>query len=309
MEKKTTLKERVYDVIRDDSVSTISKLTDNFITWLIVLNIAAIIAQSYKNLNDAYSQSFYVFELFSVVVFSIEYLLRLWTSDLKYPEEKSKRKAAFRFVFSQMGIIDLLAILPFYLDLFLPYLFKIDMRFLRMLRLMRLLRIFKLQRHSSAFKMVREVLAEARPDIMVTLFVTFILMVISASLMYYIESHAQPDKFANIGESFWWAVATLTTVGYGDVFPITGWGKLISGIIALLGIGMVALPTGVISSAFIERVQARKNSEQKNHNEDIQDRLINIERQLAELNTIKQLKSTLEEKDKEIQRLKEQLKN
>lgn len=301
-----SLQKKAYNLIGEESDSVASRFVDNFITWLIVLNIVAIVAQSYESLNQQYAHFFKVFEIISLILFSIEYLLRLWTAKLKYTDARNNSKARMKFVFSSMGIIDLLAILPTYLDLFLP-LIGVDLRFLRMLRLMRLLRIFKLQRHSNAFKMVKEVLAEARPDIMVTLFVTFILMVISASVMFYIEHNEQPEKFSNIGESFWWAVATLTTVGYGDVYPITGWGKLISGIIALLGIGMVALPTGVISSAFIERVQARKKSNEKEQETDVQTRLDRIEKQLVKLDTIELYRAELKEKELEIQRLKQQL--
>jgi voltage-gated potassium channel len=153
-------------------------------------------------------------------------------------------------MFSTFGLIDLIAILPFYL----PLLFPIDLRVVRILRIMRLIRIFKLGRYSKSLKTINSVLRETRSDLGITIFIAFIMLVLASTLMYYVEGDVQPNKFASIGHSFWWAVATLTTVGYGDVYPVTGMGKLLSGIIALIGIGIVALPTGIISSAFIEKI-------------------------------------------------------
>ena len=117
---------------------------------------------------------------------------------------------------------------------------------------------FKLGRFSKSLKTINQVLKETRADLAITLFVAFILLVLSSTLMYYVENDAQPEKFASIGHSFWWAVATLTTVGYGDVYPITAMGKLLSAIIALIGIGFIALPTGIISSAFVDKLRIER---------------------------------------------------
>ena len=160
----------------------------------------------------------------------------------------------YKYAFSWLGIVDLLSILPFYL----PLIFTPNLLVVRILRLLRLLRIFKLTRFSKSMRTIGNVLRETRADLVTTLFVTFILLVLSSSIMYYVERGAQPDKFASIGHAFWWAVATLTTVGYGDVYPVTPLGKLLSGIIAIVGIGFIALPTGIISSAFIDQINARK---------------------------------------------------
>ena len=221
-----------------------------FIYTLIVLNIVALILESYEELNVQYSVFFYYFEVFSVVIFTIEYFIRIWVSD-KTKEDKKER---LNFAFSTLGIIDLIAILPFYL----PFIFPIDLRIVRILRLFRLLRIFKLGRYSKSLKTIRYILKETKSELSITVFVTFVLMILSSTLMYYIEHDDQPEQFASIGDSFWWSIATLTTVGYGDVYPVTGLGKLLSGIIALIGIGFVALPTGIISSAFIDKIQSEK---------------------------------------------------
>lgn len=153
-----------------------------------------------------------------------------------------------------MALIDLAAILPFYL----PMVFSIDLRFLRMLRLFRIMRVFKLNRYNSAMETIGNVFKNEKEKLFHTIFIMVILIVFASSLMYYVENPAQPDKFPNIVASIWWAVATLTTVGYGDVYPITALGKFLSGIIAIFGIGIVALPTGIISSGFMSEVESKE---------------------------------------------------
>ena len=243
------LKRKIYTFINFNSVFL------NFIYSLILLNVISIILESYAEIRNEYGDFFYYFEFFSVIVFSIEYLLRLWTANLEY-KQGSKFSKRIRFVTSKYGIIDLLAILPFYLPLLIPF----DLRALRMLRLFRLLRVFKLGRLSKSMRVIGNVLKDTKADLSITFLVAFILLILSSTLMFSIENEAQPDKFENIGQSMWWAVATLTTVGYGDIYPITGLGKIISSVIALIGIGFVALPTGIISSAFIEKI---KNGDDK----------------------------------------------
>ena len=225
-----------------------------FIYGLIVLNVVAIILESYKEIHDVYGGVLYLFEVFSVIVFSIEYLLRLWTAVYENFKKPFLGSRKLHFVTSKFGIIDLLAILPFYLPLFMT----LDLRVLRILRLFRLIRIFKLGRLSKSLKTISSVLKETRGDLIISMFVAFILLILSSTLMYYFESDVQPDKFQNIGQSLWWSIATLTTVGYGDVYPVTGVGKLLSGAVAIIGIGFVALPTSILSSAFVERVQMNK---------------------------------------------------
>lgn len=238
------MKIKIYNLLHEN------KIVIKFIYGLIILNIVALILESYKELRLNYRIIFEIIEIVSVIIFTIEYFLRLWVSDL----DKELRFSRLKFATSPIGLIDLFAILPFYL----PMIFPIDLRIIRILRLLRLLRIFKLGRFSKSLKTINQVLKETKADLAITLFIAFILLVLSSTLMYYVENEAQPDKFSSIGHSFWWAVATLTTVGYGDVYPVTGIGKLLSAIIALIGIGFVALPTGIISSAFVEKIQERK---------------------------------------------------
>ncbi|WP_275316908.1 ion transporter [Tenacibaculum bernardetii] len=245
-------KKRVYEFLNNNSLFL------KFIYALIILNVLSIILNSYKEVRTDYGKFLKYFEYFSVIIFSIEYILRLWTASEKYKKGTNFYKR-IKFSFSTYGIIDLLAILPFYLPLIFPF----DLRVLRILRLFRLLRILKLGRLSKSLKTISSVLKETKSELSITLFVAFILLILSSSLMYYFENEVQPEKFENIGQAMWWSVATLTTVGYGDVYPITGVGKFLSAIIALIGIGFVALPTGILSSAFIERVQKNKEKIKK----------------------------------------------
>lgn len=233
-------------------------LFQKFIYTLIILNVLSLILASYKEIYSNYELFFENFELFSVLIFSVEYVLRFWTADLLFEKGNSFSKR-LKFSLSAFGLIDLFAILPFYLPLIFPF----DLRVLRILRLFRLLRIFKLGRLSKSLQTITSVLKESKSELSITLFVAFILMILSSTLMFYVENEAQPDKFENIGESLWWSVATLTTVGYGDIYPITGLGKILSSVIALIGIGFVALPTGIISSAFIGKMQNEKEKECK----------------------------------------------
>lgn len=226
-----------------------------FIYTLIVLNICSIVLASYKDIQNEYSFALEAFEVFSVAIFTAEYFLRIWTADLLFDTGSTSAKR-LKFCTSSFGIIDLFAILPFYLPLIFPF----DLRFVRILRLFRLLRIFKLDRYSKSLKTIKSVLQETRTELSMTIFMASILLIFSSTMMYYVEHDAQPDKFQNIGESLWWSVATLTTVGYGDIYPVTALGKFISGIIALIGIAFVALPTGIISSAFIEKIRNERSS-------------------------------------------------
>lgn len=214
----------------------------NFVLILIFANVISIVLESFKPIRNNYHYGLMIFEYFSVSVFSLEYLSRLITADYKYTSG-SKTGKVIRYIFSFGSIVDLLSIIPSFLSF--------DLRVLRLLRVSRLL---KLGRYSKSLEMIVEVFHEKRTELLTTLFLSFLLLIIASCLMYYAENGIQPEAFPNIMEAFWWAVCTLTTVGYGDVYPITPLGKLIAGSIAILGIGIVALPTGILSSAFIEKL-------------------------------------------------------
>ena len=187
------------------------------------------------------------FEIVASIVFSIEYVLRVWTADLLYPELTSWR-ARLRFVRSGMALVDLVAILPFWLPMLLPG----HLLGLRAVRLVRLLRVLKLNRYMEAMAAIGEVFAKRSRELVASCLFIFLLMLLSSLLMYHAEHATQPGVFRNAFSGLWWAVATLTTVGYGDIYPVTAIGRFLGAIIALLGIGMVAIPTGILSSGFIE---------------------------------------------------------
>lgn len=252
--KFTPMKQHIFNLIQKGAHGKRANLIfDYFIMILIILSIGSIILESmaYQHMDNCLLG----FNTFAIIVFTIEYLLRLYVSDLTHPSG-SKVKSAFKFIFSFHGIIDLLAILPFYL----PMLIKTDLRFLRALRLTRILRILKMNRYNNWLHIIKEVINDKKQALAITVFFAFIILVISSFLMYFLEGEAQPEAFPNIPAAFWWAIATLTTVGYGDIYPITAMGKLVSGIIAFLGIGIIALPTGLISAGFMDKVERSKPS-------------------------------------------------
>jgi voltage-gated potassium channel len=164
-----------------------------------------------------------------------------------------------------MALLDLLAITPFYL----PLLIRFDLRFLRVLRLFRLLRVFKLTRYSDSLNLIGRVIRKEKSKLLMTGFVIIVLIILASSVMYFFENAAQPDKFPNIIATLWWAVSTLTTVGYGDVYPVTFVGKLLSSVFAILGVGLVALPSGIICTGMINEINEEERRTEKQKDEQV----------------------------------------
>ncbi len=251
------IKGKVYNLIRDDDENNLAaNIFDFLIITLIIINVIMVIADTFQ-MPDVVKNVFDIIEIISVVIFSIEYLLRVWTANLINPQI-NPHKARIKYILSFMATIDLLAILPFYL----PLVASIDLRVLRALRIIRLLRIFKVNRYTNALSTIGAVFVRKKSQLLSSVAVVLLLMIIAAVLMFNVENAAQPDAFSNAFDALWWAVATLTTVGYGDIYPITALGKFFSSIIALLGIGLVAVPTGIISAGFIENLE--KDEAEKN---------------------------------------------
>ena len=251
------IKSAVFQLIEPSKGNPASKAFDIFIITLIILNLITIIAETF-DLPDDVRNVITTFEIVSVIIFTIEYLLRVWTADMLYPQLKPGR-ARLKYVCSFMAIIDLLSILPIYVPLLIP----LDLRVLRILRVGRLLRILKINRYTHALGMIARVFKEKAAQLISSMLVVGLLIIIASVLMYNIESAVQPDAFSNALETMWWAVATLTTVGYGDVYPITTAGKVLATIIAFLGIGMVAVPTGIITAGFTEIINKEKEAEKE----------------------------------------------
>lgn len=218
-----------------------SRIFAYVIQALILVSIISFSFETVPDLEPATRKLLRFIEVFCVIIFTIEYILRIYCSD-----EKGK------FVFSFFGIIDFLAILPFYLAL------GVDLRSLRALRFLRLFRIFKLMRYNRALAHFSRAIHRAKEEILLFLFVTLILIYFSAVGIYYFENAAQPQHFSSIFDSLWWAIITLTTVGYGDVYPITVGGKIFTFFILMIGLGIVAIPTGIISSALTKSVDTKE---------------------------------------------------
>ena len=218
---------------------------------LIVVNVVFVLVDTVKNRPEGLAVTSSVVEVSSIAVFTVEYLLRLWTADLVFPGSRPA-VARLRYVVSGMAIIDLLSILPFYLPMLIP----IDLRVLRLLRLVRLVRVFKLGRYSAGLAAVGRVLKKSAPALVSSMSVVFLLLIVSSVLEFSVENPTQPDKFDSAFSALWWAVSAVTTVGYGDVYPKTLLGKVIGSVIALLGVALVAIPTGIISAGFVEETTA-----------------------------------------------------
>lgn len=254
------IKYHVYDIlVETDDGETIDRIVAIFLMLLILLNSIAVVLETVDSWQEAYGVYFHYFELFSVGVFSIEYLLRLWVVPFD-PRYSHPFWGRIRYAFSLMAIIDLLAILPAILPLF----FVFDLRFIRLLRILRLFRLFKLSRYIASMDLLDDVIKAKREQLLVTVVMIAILLLFASSLMYLIENEAQPDKFSDIPSTMWWSVATITTVGYGDVFPITPLGKILGACVAFLGIGMFALPTSILASGFTEIIEREKMKEMEN---------------------------------------------
>lgn len=230
---------------------------DLFIITLILLNVLAIVLESVQPIRQQFQSAFDHFEFFSVIVFTVEYILRIWTANLT-PGFKRPILGNIKYAFTPLAIIDLLAFLPFYL----PY-FGVDLRLLRVLRIFRIFRLLKIARYVKALSFITRVFTQKKEELVISLMLTFFLLLIASTLMYYAESEHQPEGFSSIPETMWWGIATLTTVGYGDVYPITPLGRLLGGIIAIIGIGLFALPTGILASGFSEEIARSKQKDKQ----------------------------------------------
>ncbi len=231
-----TVKEKLKKIIEGND-SLLGKVFDLFIQGLIILSIISFSLETLPDIDPKLKKHLDILEIVTVIIFTMEYLLRIFVA---------KRK--LKFVFSFFGIIDFLAIFPFYLAL------GVDFRTIRAIRLLRLFRVFKVFRYTKAIKHFRDAFKSVREELVLFLVAACILLYFASVGIYYFENAVQPEEFSSIFDGLWWAVATLTTVGYGDVYPITTGGKIFTFIILLVGLGIVAVPTGIIASALSKTV-------------------------------------------------------
>jgi voltage-gated potassium channel len=257
----TRIKRRLYEILEvADPNDRASYVFGLFLISLITVNIFTLILGTVESIYSRSPLFFNLFELVTVLIFLAEYLLRLWscTSD---PRFSAPIRGRLRFSLSPLAVVDLIAILPTLVTVLASLIFGIqgmDMSYLRAIRLVA--RVAKMGRYSTGVRTLARVITQKREDLLTVVFVLMVLLLLASSFMYYAERNAQPDKFANIPSAMWWSIITLTTVGYGDVFPVTILGRSIAGVIAILGIGMFALPAGILGSGFLEEINHRRRS-------------------------------------------------
>ncbi|MEJ8574279.1 cyclic nucleotide-gated ion channel [Microbaculum marinum] len=248
-----TPRKAAYDIIEEGPTDRLlPKLVDAALIVLICVNVAAVCFETVPALDAEYHRLFAVIELVSVAIFTIEYVVRLWVAPEHMPySAMPPGRARLKYALTPYALIDLLAILPFYLSFIVP----VD---LRLLRVFRLVRFFKLARYSTGLRsLVRAVRTEWRA-LAASLIIMAGMVLVAAAVMYAVERNAQPDAFGSIPQALWWAVVTLTTVGYGDVVPLTPGGRVLGGVIMLFGLAMFALPLGIVATAFVQEVHRRE---------------------------------------------------
>ena len=229
-----------------------SKICDVFITTLVLCNILSVILESVSSLQAVYGQYFDLFEFWSVMFFTLEYVLRFWATGATYSDHGQKWRGRREYIFGFYGVIDLLAILPFYLQMLFP---GADMRALRILRLVRVL---KLSHYNSALEDLFNAVKNEARSFIAALYLLTIAIILTSSLMYYAEGDTQPEHFSSIPASMYWAIITLTTVGFGDISPVTWIGQVLATITAFIGVCTVAMLTGIVASSFATQMARRR---------------------------------------------------
>jgi voltage-gated potassium channel len=251
------ISQRAYEILEGTTKDKAAKSFQIFIIALISANVIMVIVETEDAIINPYGYLLNPFEIFSVVVFTIEYTGRIIVCTLN-PKYQNVKYARLRFIITPMMLVDLAAILPFYL----PFIIM-DLRFIRIIRLFRLFRLFKLARYSDSMQTLGDVFKAKAGDLAVAFFVLFIVWIFASSLMYFAEHEAQPENFGSIPSSMWWGIITLTTIGYGDTYPITPAGKVIATGVAVLGIAVYAIPAGIMASAFTEELRKKRQKLKK----------------------------------------------
>jgi len=272
---------RLLEAAQDDDVA--SRIVDIGLIALIAASVVAVILESIPAIEERYGAELYWFEVVTIAIFSIEYILRVWSCvESTALEQQRPILSRLRFVFSFHAIIDLLAILPFYLLAFGIF-GNIDMRFLRAIRLMRVL---KLTRYFAALNMLIIAVKENGRALAASFLILVTIMLLAASGMYYFERQSQPVDFGSIPAAMWWAFVTLTTVGYGDVTPITVGGKIFGAMITVVGIGMVALPTSILASGYSQQLKLSQQTYKNKADEALDDGVLTVE-ELRDLESLR----------------------
>lgn len=244
-----SLRNRIHRLLDGDQLDDpAGTLVRRFLTGLILLNVLAVVLETVPTIFDAVPWLFQGLEVVSVGIFSVEFLLRLWIAPER-PQFESPVVGRVRWLLTPAALVDLLAVLPSWM----PWL-GFDLRSVRLLRLVRILRVAKLGRYSVAVQTLQNVLRNKASDLLSLLFMLLVMLVVSSTVMYHFEHEAQPNSFSSIPATMWWGIVTLTTIGYGDMSPVTGAGRAFGGLVAILGIAMFALPAGLLGAAFVEEL-------------------------------------------------------
>ena len=225
-------------------------LTNSVVVALILLGTLATILETEASIRALANDFFNYLELFLFAFFLIEYIARIYSAD--YPLPNGERQSRLRYATSFWSLLDLVVLLSFVITFTGAALF-----YLRLARLLRIVRIARLGRFSEAIDLVIEAVSARKMEIMFTMFIAFVFMIIGAAMLYLVEAPHQPEAFGSIPRALWWSVATLTTVGYGDIIPVTAFGKVAAGFTAIFGVGLVAMPAGILAAAFSEAIQKR----------------------------------------------------
>lgn len=273
-EKWFKRKKRIFQIIEVGyDLDFLSRAYDLINVLAILLNLAVSILYTFDSIRGQYGALMTVIEAVTVVFFAIDYFLRAWTADILY-SELPKGKAHRRYIFSFMGIVDLLSFLPY----FLPVFFPAGTVAFRMIRIVRIFRLFRINAYYDSLSVITEVIVSKSQQLISSVFIILVLMLASSLCMYSLEHEAQPEVFTNAFSGIWWATSTLLTVGYGDIYPITTMGKLFGIFISFLGVGMVAIPTGIISAGFVNQYTNIKRRTEYGHEVDMNFIKVHVER-------------------------------
>jgi len=256
------VKKYIYNVIRDDDKNDLkSSIFDIIIISLVIINVLIIFFDTFDNIHKYIEPYYVIIDTISIIVFTIEFIFRIWTASLMFPN-LSPFRSRIKYITSAKAIIDFIALFSFYLPLFTTHNIKI----IRIIRLFRILSLLKINRYSHALEDLGNVIKRKSIQLLSSIFIVGVLIIFSSLLMYHIENDAQPGSFDNAYSSLWWTIATLTTVGYGDIYPVTTLGKLLGILISLLGIALIAIPTGIISAGFMEQSREEKSKLREERN-------------------------------------------
>ena len=246
------LRQRIHDILSEAPSSRVGKAVSAFLHGLIALNVLALVVGTVEGVRDLSPQTFWAIEAFSVAVFTVEYVLRVWACIVE-PRFSRPIVGRLRFMAHPYMLVDLLVILPFYVALMIPS--SLDLRAMRVIRL--IARLARMNRASNGLRTLGRVVQAKSNELISVVTVLLALLLVASSLVFVFENGVQPDAYSSIPETMWWGIITLTTVGYGDVYPITIAGRLLTGAIAVLGIGLFALPAGILGSGFIKEMESR----------------------------------------------------